>query len=43
MFLKILNFIAFVLFSIFFLPLVGIVYFVEPLWEKWTESAFNFK
>lgn len=42
MLIRIMNFLAFIFFSIFFLPLVGFVYFVVPVWEKWSENAFDF-
>ncbi|MEK7107749.1 MAG: hypothetical protein AAB537_00100 [Patescibacteria group bacterium] len=38
---KALNFIIFVFFSAFYLPLVVFVYLFQPLWEKWTESVFG--
>lgn len=40
--MRILNFIAFILFSAFFVPIIVLVYFVQPVWEKWSEDAFKF-
>lgn len=42
MVVRLINFLLFIVFSIVFVPLLILVFLLQPAWEKWSENAFNF-